>query len=73
MTNERGSGTMQSTQSQTSQSHTTPRRPMPAHVIVERALALSKADHAVVIAGESSTVNLRWANNTLTTNGAARD
>jgi predicted Zn-dependent protease len=40
---------------------------------VERALALSKADGAVVIATESSSVNLRWANNTLTTNGATRD
>jgi predicted Zn-dependent protease len=36
---------------------------------VERALALSKADHCVVIADELSTANLRWANNTLTTNG----
>lgn len=44
-----------------------------AHEIVERALALSKADGCVVIASESSTVNLRWANNTLTTNGAGRD
>ncbi|MBL7496279.1 TldD/PmbA family protein [Frankia sp. CNm7] len=45
----------------------------PSHEIVERALAASKADGCVVIASESSTVNLRWANNTLTTNGAARD
>ncbi|EFC80339.1 metallopeptidase TldD-related protein [Parafrankia sp. EUN1f] len=44
-----------------------------SHEIVERALALSRADGAIVIASESSTVNLRWANNTLTTNGAARD
>jgi predicted Zn-dependent protease len=43
------------------------------HEVVERALALSKADGCVVIASESSTVNLRWANNTLTTNGAVRD
>ncbi len=43
------------------------------HEVVEMALASSRADGAVVIAGESSTVNLRWANNTLTTNGAARD
>lgn len=41
--------------------------------IVERALTLSKGDGAIVIAGESSSVNLRWANNTLTTNGATRD
>ena len=44
-----------------------------SHEIVERALAASRADGCVVIASESSTVNLRWANNTLTTNGAARD
>ncbi|MEX5634104.1 metallopeptidase TldD-related protein [Parafrankia sp. FMc2] len=44
-----------------------------SHEIVERALELSRADGAVVIASETSTVNLRWANNTLTTNGAARD
>ncbi|WP_018506252.1 metallopeptidase TldD-related protein [Parafrankia discariae] len=44
-----------------------------SHEIVERALALSRADGTIVIASESSTVNLRWANNTLTTNGAARD
>jgi predicted Zn-dependent protease len=44
-----------------------------SHEIVERALAASRADGCIVIASESSTVNLRWANNTLTTNGAARD
>jgi predicted Zn-dependent protease len=44
-----------------------------SHEIVERALAASRAAGCVVIATESSTVNLRWANNTLTTNGAARD
>ncbi|REF34699.1 putative Zn-dependent protease [Thermasporomyces composti] len=37
--------------------------------IVERALSRSKADGCVVIAQESSSANLRWANNTLTTNG----
>jgi predicted Zn-dependent protease len=37
--------------------------------IVERALSRSKADGCVVIATESSSANLRWANNTLTTNG----
>jgi predicted Zn-dependent protease len=41
--------------------------------IVERALGLSTADGCVVIAAESSSVNLRWAGNTLTTNGATRD
>ena len=39
---------------------------------VERALALSKADGCVVVANERSEANLRWANNTLTTNGAMR-
>ncbi|WP_304440394.1 PmbA/TldA family metallopeptidase, partial [Frankia sp. EI5c] len=44
-----------------------------SHEIVERALDLARADGTIVIVSESSTVNLRWANNTLTTNGAARD
>ncbi|GAA3978270.1 metallopeptidase TldD-related protein [Actinomadura viridis] len=39
---------------------------------VERALELSRADDCVVIADESSTANLRWAGNTLTTNGVTR-
>ena len=39
---------------------------------VERALALSKADGCVVLATERSEANLRWANNTLTTNGSMR-
>jgi predicted Zn-dependent protease len=39
---------------------------------VERALALSKADGCVVLATEKSEANLRWAGNTLTTNGAMR-
>jgi predicted Zn-dependent protease len=37
--------------------------------IVERALELSTADGCVAIADEQSTANLRWAGNTLTTNG----
>ena len=41
--------------------------------VVEQALALSKADGCVVILEESSTVNLRWATNTLTTNGSRRE
>lgn len=44
-----------------------------SHELVERALALSKADGCIVIAEQSSTANLRWANSTLTTNGATRD
>jgi predicted Zn-dependent protease len=39
---------------------------------VERALALSRTDGCVVIADESSGTNLRWAGNTLTTNGVTR-
>ena len=36
---------------------------------VERALAAAKSGDCVVIAEETSTANLRWAGNTLTTNG----
>ena len=36
---------------------------------VERALQLSTADDCVAIAGVSHSANVRWANNTLTTNG----
>ena len=39
---------------------------------VERALTLSKADGCVVVATERSEANLRWAGNTLTTNGSMR-
>jgi predicted Zn-dependent protease len=39
--------------------------------LAERALALSRADGAVILVSEGSTANLRWANNTLTTNGVA--
>ncbi|MER7397943.1 metallopeptidase TldD-related protein [Streptomyces sp. NPDC000151] len=42
------------------------------HEMVERALALSRADGCVVIADESTTANLRWAGNALTTNGVTR-
>ncbi|MFR0356531.1 metallopeptidase TldD-related protein [Streptomyces sediminimaris] len=42
------------------------------HEVVERALELSAADGCVVIADEHSTANLRWAGNTLTTNGVTR-
>ncbi|MFW6091205.1 MAG: metallopeptidase TldD-related protein [Actinomycetota bacterium] len=40
--------------------------------IVERCLALSRADGCVVLVDEGHTANLRWANNTLTTNGITR-
>ena len=39
---------------------------------VERALAAARSDDCVVIAEETSAANLRWAGNTLTTNGVAR-
>lgn len=41
--------------------------------IVEKALSLSAADGCVVLFEESSTVDLRWATNTLTTNGSRRE
>lgn len=41
--------------------------------VVERALSLSQADGCVVILTETSTVDLRWANSTLTTNGSRRE
>jgi predicted Zn-dependent protease len=37
--------------------------------LVEQALALSKADGCIVIGAERTEANLRWANNSLTTNG----
>jgi predicted Zn-dependent protease len=40
-----------------------------AQEIVERALAASTTDDCVVIANDTASTNLRWANNTLTTNG----
>ena len=39
--------------------------------IVERALARSRADGCVVLVEEETSVNLRWANSALTTNGTA--
>ena len=40
--------------------------------LVEHALAASTADDCVVIAHHRTSANLRWANNTLTTNGVMR-
>ncbi len=37
---------------------------------VERVLALSRADGCIVIARHDTAANVRWANNTVTTNGA---
>ena len=39
--------------------------------LAERALSAATSDGTVVLVEESSTANLRWANNTLTTNGVA--
>ncbi|MCW2616707.1 MAG: hypothetical protein JWN08_3701 [Frankiales bacterium] len=38
--------------------------------VVERCLALSQADGCMVVVRQSSSANLRWAGNSLTTNGA---
>lgn len=45
---------------------------LPPDVMVERALESSTSDACVVLVEESSQANLRWAGNTLTTNGEAR-
>ncbi|MDQ1366736.1 MAG: hypothetical protein QOE57_2778 [Acidimicrobiaceae bacterium] len=50
----------------------TPQPPRTPQDTVEAALALSTADGCIVIADESSDANLRWANNTVTTNGVTR-
>ena len=43
-----------------------------ARDVVEQALAAVRCDEAIVLAEETSSANLRWAGNTLTTNGVAR-
>lgn len=43
-----------------------------AQDIVEQALSLSAADDCMVVVTERSEANLRWASNSLTTNGAMR-
>jgi predicted Zn-dependent protease len=48
-----------------------PREVVPQEA-VERALAAARCDDCVVIADETSSANLRWAGNTLTTNGVSR-
>jgi len=49
-----------------------PRTTLSPQDSVERALAAASSDDCIVIADESSSANLRWAGNTLTTNGVAR-
>jgi predicted Zn-dependent protease len=44
----------------------------PPQEVVERALSLSRSDGCAVVVEERATANLRWANNTLTTNGSSR-
>lgn len=41
--------------------------------IVETALGASTADGCIVVVNSSSSANIRWANNTVTTNGVAQD
>lgn len=43
-----------------------------AQEVVERALSLARSDGCIVLAEETSDANLRWAANTLTTNGVMR-
>lgn len=38
--------------------------------LTDHALKTSRADHTIVVVHSSSSANLRWANNTLTTNGS---
>ncbi len=40
-----------------------------AQALVDHALEASKADHCIVLLRQTSSANLRWANNSLTTNG----
>ena len=40
----------------------------PQH-LVEHALSTSTSEHCIVIVEDGTSTNLRWANNTLTTNG----
>jgi predicted Zn-dependent protease len=46
-------------------------QPLPPQDAVERALQAATCDDCVVIAEEGSEANLRWAGNTLTTNGVS--
>ena len=41
--------------------------------LVEHALKTTTSDQCVVIVHDSTSANLRWANNTLTTNGVMHD
>ncbi len=43
--------------------------PMTPQSLAEHAVAVSNADDCVVVVSDTTSANLRWANNTLTTNG----
>jgi len=64
------SGSAHSAQARASQAHA-PSAPSP-QAAIERALAAARCDDCIVIADESSAANLRWAGNSLTTNGVSR-
>lgn len=44
---------------------------LPANAVVERALGLSRADEAMVIVTDEAEASLRWAGNSMTTNGTS--
>ncbi|WP_327120974.1 metallopeptidase TldD-related protein [Nocardia sp. NBC_01730] len=44
---------------------------IPAGAVVERALGLSRADEAIVIVRDEHEASLRWAGNSMTTNGSS--
>lgn len=46
---------------------------MTLQAAMKKVLELSQADGCIVIGQDRSSVNLRWANNTMTTNGSTRD
>ena len=41
--------------------------------VIEVALGASVADGCVVVVNSSHSANIRWANNTVTTNGVSKD
>ena len=43
----------------------------PGGAVVERALAASKADETIVIVTDAAEASLRWAGNSMTTNGSS--
>ena len=49
--------------------HTDSPAPAAPQELVEQALAASTADDCLVVVRDRTSANLRWANNTLTTNG----